>query len=157
MSAVFTHYKTLPPPPLPSQWGPRTACKKPHNSTTLSCIFCVSPHRQRFAPLSDDRTKISVLFGSLGRFVLAACYADLRFVLLLGTFVLAACYADLKPGVHQHSDLWLLLAASVITACYLDLKPGVHQNSDVWLPLAAFVIAVCYAEQKPGVRHAKSS
>ena len=60
--------KLFHPPPLPSQWGPRTACKKPYNSTTLSCIFCVSHYCQRYPPLSDDRTKISVLFGCLGAF-----------------------------------------------------------------------------------------
>jgi hypothetical protein len=43
-----------------------------------------------------------------------------------GDLVITTCYADLKPGVHQHSDLWLLLATFVITACYAEQKPGVR-------------------------------
>ncbi len=42
-----------------------------------------------------------------GRLLAPSCYADLHFSLLLGTSVITACYADSKPGVHQHSDVWL--------------------------------------------------
>ncbi len=61
--------------------------------------------------------------------------------------MIATWCSDLKPGVHQHSDLWLLLATFVLADCYTDLKSGVHQHSDFGL-----LLATLYLDLKPGVR-----
>ncbi len=63
--------------PIWARKGPQTyifrSKKKPKSPfDCIGGILCVSHHGKRFAPLSDDRTKISVLFGCLGR-LLASC------------------------------------------------------------------------------------
>ncbi len=113
---------------------------------------CKTYQRQKGSPSPPTRIKLSVLFGSLGAPSGALLLFEFASFAAAGNSVITACFPGLKPGVHQHSDLWLLLAAFVLATCYTDLKPGVRQQTDVPLLLAAFVITTCYLDLKPAVR-----